>query len=103
MIARANAAVLVCVLPVFVSGCSVADANTLPKVFLALLQDTTAVLKEIKDVPTAKAADAKLKVLADLKPKLDEKAAQKMTEEIMRIALTSAETAEINARAMGMR
>jgi len=127
MIARVKEAVLVCVLAVVVSGCSGADTDTLPKAFLKLLEDTTVVLKEIKDVPTAKGAEAKLKDLADRKAKLDEQAkttkmsnedlkasddkyaepmkeaAQKMTQEIMRIASTSPEAAEIVAGAMGMR
>lgn len=127
MTSRAIVAVLFCSLAFVAPGCSGADIDTMPKAFLALLDDTTTVLKEIKDVPTAKAAEAKLKALADRKAKLDEQAkttkmsaqelkasdeiyaepikyaAMKMGEEITRIASASPEAAEIIAAAMGMR
>lgn len=114
-------------LSVLVVGCSGEDIDTMPKAFLQLLEDTTATLKEIKDVPTAHAAEPKLKALADRKAKLDEQAkatkmskdamtksdekyagpmkeaAQKMQAEIMRIASTDPEAAEVVASAMGMR
>ena len=109
------------------AGCGNADTDTMPKAFLTLLDDMTATLKEIKDVPTANAAEPKLKALADRKAKLDEQAkatkmssddlkksdekyagpmkeaGEKMSAEIMRIATTSPEAAEIVAKTMGMR
>lgn len=108
------------------AGCGGKDQDALPKALLALLDDTTATLKEITDVPSAKAAEPKLKALADRKAKLDEQAkatkmsqaeleasdqkyaqpmkeaAERMTSEILRIATTSPEAAQIVAAAMGM-
>jgi len=127
MTSRAISAVLVCALAFVAAGCGGADTDAMPKAFLALLDDTTKVLKEIKDVPTAKAAEAKLKVLAERKAKLDEQAKTtmmsnaelkasdaiyaepmkyagvKMVEEMTRIASVSPEAAEITAAALGMR
>ena len=127
MTSRSIAVVLVCALAFVAAGCSGADTDAMPKAFLALLDDTTKVLKEITDVPTAKAAEAKLKALAERKTKLDEQAkttmmskaemkasdeiyaepmkyaAVKMVEEMTRIASASPEAAEITAAALGMR
>jgi hypothetical protein len=124
---RAKSAVLAsAVLLSGFAGCGGADTDTLPKAMLQLLDDTTAVLKEIKDVETAKAAEPKLKDLAARKAKLDEQAkatkmskseldesdekyaqpiqeaAGRMTAEVMRIANASPEAAQIVATAMGM-
>ena len=109
------------------AGCGGADQDTMPKAFIQLLDDTTATLKEINDVPTARAAEPKLKELADRKAKLDEQAkatkmskadmdesdkkyvqpmqeaGDRLTAEITRIATNSPEAAEIVATAMGMR
>lgn len=107
------------------AGCG-GDTDTLPKAFLSLLDETTAVLKEVKDVETAKAAEPKLKALGERKRKLDEEAkntklsqsdlkaaddkyaqpmqeaAERMAAEIMRIASESPEAAQIVAAAAGM-
>jgi hypothetical protein len=125
MVSRAMAAVISSVLLFGVAGCG-KDVDTLPKALLQLLEDTTATLKGITDVPTARAAEPKLKELAARKAKLDEEAkalkmtkaeleasdktyaepmkvaAEKMSAEIMRIATTSPEAAQIVATAMGM-
>lgn len=114
-------------LSLLVAGCGGEDIDTMPKAFVQLLEDTTVVLKEIKDVPTAKAAEPKLKDLAARKAKLDEQAkatklsaegmkksdekyvalikeaGEKMGAEIARIGMASPEAAEIVAGAMGMR
>jgi hypothetical protein len=114
-------------LSLLVAGCGGEDHDALPKAYLTLLEDTTAALKEIKDVPTAHAVEPKLKDFATRKAKLDEQAkatklsademkksdekyvglmreaAEKMSAEIIRIGTTSPEAAEIVAGAMGMR
>lgn len=120
------AVVISAVLALMAAGCG-GDQDTLPKSFIQLLDDITATLKEIKDVPTARAAEPKLKELAQRKASLDEQAkatmmsaqelkesdskyakpmeeaGARMTTEIMRIAAASPEAAEIIAEAMGMR
>jgi uncharacterized protein (DUF3084 family) len=110
-------------LALFVVGCGEEKA-ALPKAFLSLLNETADALATIKDVDSAKAASPKLKELADRKKKLDEQAqamkvsksemqsldaeyapkmkeaGQRLTTEIMRIATTSPEAAEIVADIM---
>jgi len=105
-------------------GCGGGDSKDLGKSFLQLLDDTTAVLKEIKDEPTARAAEPKLKALSDRKKGLDieakatklsksemdasdkkyagpmEEAANRLRAEMTRIMETSPEAAAIVANVM---
>ena len=121
------AALITGALSLLVAGCGGDDIDTMPKAFIQLFDDSTATLKTITDVPTARAAEPKLKELAARKAKLDDQAktttlskdgmaksdakyvepiqqaGEKMGAEIGRIATASPEAAEIVAAAMGMR
>ena len=125
--ARVPTILVAALLSLFAAGCGGDDIDTMPKAFLALINDTTAALKEITDEQTALAAAPKLRVLAERKVKLDEQAkttkiskdamaksdekyaqpmkeaGEKMMAEMVRIATANPKAAEITATSLGMR